>query len=123
VNSDGIGDRQRLLPPISTFFKTNLANFARIIKNYQGTMTEEQYIRAVQISNRIETLNNVKKEIEGTRDHRLWYAEKSTSSSDFRLCSEYRMRDIADILDKHDLMIRQEIDDMIAKLKAEIKEL
>lgn len=86
-------------------------------------MTEEQYKRAVQISNRIETLNNVKKEIEGTRDHRLWYAEKSTSSSDFRLCSEYWMRDISDILDKHDLMIRQEIDDMIEQLKAEIKTL
>lgn len=86
-------------------------------------MTEEQYIRAVQISNRIETLNNVKKEIEGTRDHRLWYAEKSNSCSDFRLCSEYRMRDIADILDKHDTMIRQEIDDMIEQLKAEIKTL
>ena len=86
-------------------------------------MTEEQYIRAVQINNRIETLNNVKKEIEGTRDHRLWYAEKSLSSSDFRLCSEYRMRDISDILDKHDLMIRQEIDDKIKQLKAEIKEL
>ena len=86
-------------------------------------MTEEQYKRAVQISNRIETLNNVKKEIEGTRDHRLWYAEKSISSSDFRLCSEYRMSDISDILDKHDLMIRQEIDDMIEQLKAEIKTL
>ena len=86
-------------------------------------MTEEQYIRAVQINNRIETLNNVKKEIEGTRDHRLWYAEKSLSSSDFRLCSEYRMLDISEILDKHDLMIRQEIDDKIEQLKAEIKEL
>ena len=86
-------------------------------------MTEEQYIRAVQINNRIETLNNVKKEIEGTRDHRLWYAEKSTSSSDFRLCSEYRMRDISDILDKHDTAIRQEIDEEIKRLKAEIETL
>lgn len=33
------------------------------------------------------------------------------------------MRDIADILDKHDLMIRQEIDDKIEQLKAEIKTL
>ena len=86
-------------------------------------MTEEQYIRAVQINNRIESLNNVKKEIEGIREYRLWYAEKSGPSGDFRLCSEYRMRDIAEILDKHDLMIRQEIDDMIEKLKAEIKTL
>lgn len=86
-------------------------------------MTDEQYKRAVQISNRIETLNNVKKEIEGTRDHRQWYAEKSTTSSDFRLCSEYRMRDIIDILDKHELMIRQEIEDEINRLKAEIKTL
>lgn len=86
-------------------------------------MTEEQYTRAVQISERIETLNNVKKEIEGTRDHRLWYAEKSTSSSDFRLCSEYRMRDISDILDKHDTMIRAEIDEEIDKLTKEIETL
>ena len=86
-------------------------------------MTQEQYKRAVQISNRIETLNNVKKEIEGTRDHRLWYAEKSTTSSDFRLCSEYRMRDISGILDKHDLMIRHEIDEEIERLKAEIESL
>lgn len=86
-------------------------------------MTQEQYIRALQISNRIETLNNVKKEIEGTRDHRLWYAEKSSSSIDFQLCTEYRMRDISDILDKHDVMIRQEIDEEIERLKAEIKTL
>lgn len=86
-------------------------------------MTQEQYNRAVQINKRIETLNNVKKEIEGTRDHRLWYAEKSISSSDFRLCSEYRMHDIADILDKHDVMIRQEIDEEIERLKTEIKTL
>lgn len=86
-------------------------------------MTEEQYIRAVQISNRIETLNKVKKEIDGTRDHRLWYAAKVTSSGDFCLCSEYLMREISDILDKHDLMIRQEIDDMIEQLKTEIKTL
>ena len=86
-------------------------------------MTDEQYKRAVQIHERLVELQQVKKEIEGTLDHRLSYAEKSTSSCDFRLCSEYRMRDISDILDKHDLMIRQEIDDMIEKLKAEIKTL
>ena len=84
-------------------------------------MTEEQYKRAVQISNRIETLNNVKKEIEGTRDHRLWYAEKCERG--WGLTSEWIMCYISKILDKHDLMIRQEIDDEIAALKAEIERL
>lgn len=86
-------------------------------------MTQEQYKRAVQIHERLDELQEVKKEIEGTRDHRLWYAEKSTSSRDFCLCSEYRMRYISDILDKHDKMIRQEIVEEIERLKAEIETL
>lgn len=37
--------------------------------------------------------------------------------------SEYVMRDISDILDRHDQMIRQEIDDEIAKITKQIEEL
>lgn len=86
-------------------------------------MTDEQYKRAVQIHERLVELQQVKKEIEGTLDHRLSYAEKSTSSCDFRLCSEYRMRNISDILDKHDVMIRQEIEEEISDLLNEIETL
>lgn len=80
-------------------------------------MTQEQYNRAVQISNRLDELEKVKKEIEGAKDHRLWYAEKG---SEWRLTTEWIMRYISELLDKHDLMIRQEIDDEIEKLKKEI---
>ena len=86
-------------------------------------MTQEQFQRAVQINERIEELARVKKEIDDTLKHRLWYAEKSNCSSDYRLTSEWVMRYISEILDKHDLMIRQEIEEEIERLKAEIETL
>jgi len=86
-------------------------------------MTQEQYQRAVQINDRLRELARVKKEIGGTDNHRLWYAEKSSCGSDYRLTSEWVMRYISNLLDKHDLMIRQEIDNKIEQLKAEIETL
>ena len=86
-------------------------------------MTQEQYQRVVQISGRLEELARVKKEIEATVKHRLWYAEKSSYGSDYRLTAEWVMRYIDDLLDKHDQMIRQEIDEEIERLKAEIETL
>lgn len=82
-------------------------------------MKPEQYKRAVQINDRICELETVKKEIKGNAKYRLWYAEKS--ERDWRLTSEWIMCYISEILDKHDKMIRQEIDDEIAALKAEIE--
>ena len=84
-------------------------------------MTPEQYKRAVQINDRICELEKVKKEINETTKHRLWYAEKCERG--WGLTSEWIMLYISKILDKHDLMIRQEIDDEIAALKAEIERL
>lgn len=84
-------------------------------------MTPEQYKRAVEINDRISELEKVKKEIKETTKHRLWYAERS--ERDWRLTSEWIMCYISEILDKHDKMIRQEIDDEIAALKAEIERL
>ncbi len=84
-------------------------------------MTTEQYKRAVEINDRISELEKVKKEIKETTKHRLWYAERS--ERDWGLTSEWIMLYISKILDKHDLMIRQEIDDEIAALKAEIERL
>lgn len=91
-------------------------------KKYR-TMTQEQYQRAVKINDRLEELARVKKEIDVTTDHRLWYAEKSINGSGYRLASEWVMRYIGELLDKHDLMIRQEIDKEIEQLKAEIETL
>ena len=84
-------------------------------------MTPEQYKRAVQINDRISELEKVKKEIKETTKHRLWYAEKCERG--WGLTSEWIMCYISKILDKHDQMIRQEIDDEIAALKAEIERL
>ena len=84
-------------------------------------MTQEQYQRALQIGERLDNLARVKKEIDDTTKHRLWYAWKG--ESDWRLTSEWVMRLISKLLDKHDLMIRQEIDEEIKQLKAEIEKL
>lgn len=87
-------------------------------------MTKEQYKRAIQIYNSLENLNDTKKNIENTQKHRLWYGHNDGEfGSSWRLAPEWAMRNIADILDKHDLMIRQEIDDEIARLKKEIETL
>ena len=84
-------------------------------------MTQEQYRRAVQINERLEELARVKNEIDDTAKHRLWYAWKC--ESDWLLTSEWDMRLISELLDKHDLMIRQEIEEEIERLKAEIETL
>lgn len=89
-------------------------------------MTPEQFNTAIKLHHRLEALSKVKDEIANTKEHRLWYAGKrssSYSSDDWSLVSEYRMRDISDILDRHDRMIRQEIDDEIAKITKQIEEL
>lgn len=87
-------------------------------------MTDEQYKRAVQISNKLGELNKVKDEIKDKKKHRLWYAyNRQEFGSEWGLTSEWIMRYISDILDKHDVMIRQEIEDEINRLKAEIKTL
>lgn len=84
-------------------------------------MTDEQYKRAVQIHERLGELQKVKKEIERTREHRLWYAEKC--NSDWRLTTEWVMRYISELLDKHDTMIRAEIEEEISNLLNEIETL
>ena len=87
-------------------------------------MTQEQYNRAVQINYRIGELEKVKDTIKQTTKHRLWYAFNSGEfGSSWSLVSEWTMRNISEILDKHDVMIRQEIDEEIERLKAEIETL
>ena len=89
-------------------------------------MTQEQFNTAIKLHHRLEALSEVKKEIANTKEHRLWYAGKRISSygsDDWSLVSEYTIRYISDILDRHDRMIRQEIDDEIAKITKQIEEL
>ena len=84
-------------------------------------MTEQQYNRAVWINKRIKQLESVKKEIGGPYKYRLSFSWKG--DYDWKLCNNLVMSQISEILDKHDLMIRQEIDEEIERLKAEIKRL
>lgn len=87
-------------------------------------MTEKQYQRALQIGDRLKQLDSVKKHIENTKKHRLWYAcDMGEFNSRWVLTHEWEMIQIGEILDKHDLMIRQEIDEEIERLKAEIETL
>lgn len=86
-------------------------------------MTQEQYERACQINNRLTNLADVKKRIEGRANEKiiLSYLYSTDNSTDYRQCNYWTMNFIADILDKHDKMIRQEIDAEIESLKKEIE--
>lgn len=85
-------------------------------------MTQEQYKRAVEINDRIRELNEVKEEIKDKTEHRLSYLWQR-SSGDWSPVSSFVMKNIGNILDKYDEMIRQEIDNTIEQLKTEIKAL
>lgn len=89
-------------------------------------MTQEKFNTAIRLHERLEALNEVKDEIEETEDHRLWYVERfdlMTGSTKWETVSEYTMRSISDILDRHDKMIREEIDEEIAEIKRQIEAL
>lgn len=84
-------------------------------------MDKETYNRAIAISNRLSQLQKVKDVLEDT-SHYLTYAKKATSFGERdSLCTDWIMKYISTILDKHDKMIRQEIDDEIAALGKEIE--
>ena len=89
-------------------------------------MTQEQFYTAIRLHHRLEALSKVKEEIENTKEHRLWYAKRydpMCGTTQWDTVSEYAMRDISDILDRHDQMIRQEIDDEMAKITKRSEEL
>lgn len=85
-------------------------------------MTQKQFERAVEIKKRLDDLESVKDEIKGTASHRLTYSEESDSDG-WKVCWPNTMQLIGEILDKHDLIIRQEIDEEIERLKKEIETL
>ena len=90
------------------------------------TMTQEQFNTAIKLHHRLEALSKVKEEIANTRENRLWYAKRydpMCGTTQWDTVSEYAMRAISDILDRHDQMIRQEIDEEIAKITKQIEKL
>ena len=89
-------------------------------------MTQEQFNTAIKLHHRLEALSEVKEEIADIEKHRLWYAVRYSpmcGTTQWDTVSEYVMQNISDILDRHDKMIRQEIDDEIAKITKQIEEL
>ena len=89
-------------------------------------MTQEQFYSAIKLHHRLEALSKVKEEIANTKEHRLWYAKRydpMCGTTKWDAVSEYAMHHISDILDRHDQMIRQEIDDEIANITKQIEEL
>lgn len=85
-------------------------------------MTKEQFDKAIKINERIKDLEEVKKEIYPEKKHFLSYMFQY-DDGDYKPCCKYDMRNIEDILDKHDMMIRKEIDEEIEKLQKEIEKL
>ena len=85
-------------------------------------MTEKQFERAVEIHNRIEDLELVKEALEDAASNRLSYACKRDNGG-LVAHSDIIMGAIDELLDRHDAMIRQEIDDEIRRLKDEIRSL
>ena len=89
-------------------------------------MTQEQFNTAIKLHHRLEALEKVKEEIADIKKHRLWYAKRHDpmcGTTQWDTVSKYVVQSISDILDRHDQMIRQEIDDEIAKITKQIEEL
>ena len=85
-------------------------------------MTQEQYQRAKQISERLDELRTTKKELENNHQHRLTYEYYNVDTySSNKWCSSWKMDNISEILEKHDVLIRQEIDKEIEDLEKEIE--
>lgn len=81
-------------------------------------MKQEQYERAVAIHKRIADLEKLQDDISPSHMYCLTYVNKNNKP-----LAEFRILPIANILDKHDEMIRKEIQQEIDNLKTEIETL
>ena len=81
-------------------------------------MTEEQYKQALSVNHRISLLEEVKDEIKTPELRSLTFCADNGT-----ICRFHVMKNISDILDKHDAQIRKEIDYKIKQLKESIKEI
>lgn len=101
-------------------FYRMLYSHVGIGKIYEKKMTLEQYNRAVEISKRLEELEKMSNLIANMNGRLVYIINDLTSFLHKDIISE---NSIFDILDRHDKMIREEIDAEIEKLKKEIEEL
>lgn len=90
-------------------------------------MNQETITKVLATHQEIECLEAVKKAIDSTNNHRLSYLEYRGSlayeRSEWRVVNMDVMKYAGDILDRHDLQIRQEIDNRIEQLKQELEQL
>ncbi len=89
-------------------------------------MTQEQFDKAIELKSKLSALARAKKEIENTVTHRLSYIERRErsfcdSGPDWRLSDVDDLKCIGDILDHHDIQIRNEIDERIEQIYKEIE--
>lgn len=89
-------------------------------------MNRETITKVLAIHAEIECLEAVQKEIEGTKKHRLSYLEYNEGltlrdRSQWQISDMDKLKFIGDILDCHDVQIRQEIAQRIEKLNKELE--
>lgn len=94
-------------------------------------MNKDTLARALAIHQELERLQQVKDEIQPHRNHgvdeerklRLTYVFTSSRMREWDMCDRGAMKHIGDVLDRHDAMIRQELDGRIDRLEKELSEL
>ena len=89
-------------------------------------MTQEQYQKALEINNIAEGLRIAQEELNNSKTHRLtylYYTDESYRTNHWDTCPDWKFDGISWILEKHDVMIRQEIEEEIEKLKKKIEEI
>lgn len=90
-------------------------------------MTQEEVNRIIVLHQTIECLEEVKQFLNSRSDHRLSYLEHyfgtSLDRERWEIVDMDKMKYIGDILDRHDGMIREEIDKRIAQYKRELENL
>lgn len=84
-------------------------------------MTEEQFAKATKINQKISEFVDAKNEINNRKNCRLAYIYEDATG--YRQCASWKITVIKNILNKHDKMINEEIDEEIRKLLEEVKTL
>lgn len=90
-------------------------------------MTPEKVNKIIVLHQTIERLEEVRQFLNSRSNHRLSYLEHYPSTSldreSWEIVDMNKMKFIGDILDRHDGMIREEIDKRIAQYKQELENL
>lgn len=85
-------------------------------------MTEVQYKEAIAINSRLEALQECLRFLDKNNNPKLTYSYEPYVN-EVKLCPGRKMQPLAEILDKHDAMIREEIKREIEELTERIKQI